>query len=1008
MKTRLTCEPRSSCRTWIVWLLSLGGAIFGANGAPISSIPQPGVNDASLVFERNIGQFQSDTRFRVRGQGYCLSLNRRGASLLLETRAAAADPKAATAEVRTSLIGARPGVDPEGELALAGEVNILKGKDMKDWIRRISTWAQVRYESIYPGVDLVFHGKNGSLEYDFILEPFANPSLIKWQVEGPRSARLGGSGDLILETEAGVVTQHKPVAYQQVNGIPRIVPAEFVLERVPSPVDSIKNEYQIAFKVGDYDPAEPLIIDPTLDFVSPLGGSADDRAFSVAVDTSGYIYVAGQTASFDFPGLPSDQSGFKGGTDAFVTKLARDGKSTVYTTVLGGSGLEKALKIAVSTNGEVIVAGSTTSSNFPAYKATQEAFGGGERDGFIARLDAAGTNLVFSTYLGGSGPDDIACITLDSDGFIYVGGTTLSTNLPVLRALQAESLGQADAFVGRFDASGAMDYCSYFGGRTGGECILDIAIDKNQNTCLVGYTSSQDFPLMKPIQGTLLGGYDVFVAKINPNATALLSSSFFGGTSDDVGRSIAVDPDGNIVLAGDTVSDGFPIVNPVFPHKSGQRDLFVAKMDANLSKVFFSTYLGGSGDEMGAMTVDGPGNLHLAGVTSSRDFPSISAFQPHYGGGACDSFVATLKGDGSSLVFASYLGGSQNDQSASIACDLKGILYIAGSTASTNISMVRPLQSLVRSGAYDAFVASINPWAGTNTVVQAQPVASTRASAGPAPLRKTVVPPSAPNVLQALGAALPLFGKNLAINGMAEAVRSGTPTNAINAVPGWETDGSIMIAAYGKTRLSMLPTNGGMNCFVLTDDAQNGCATQSIDVSPASVFLDTGDARFAAGAMLSGWQERTHSAAVTVKFLDASSNRISESNIGPIPPRERSFFNRMVSRAVSGRVPIGTRKIAVELRLTRDDKQNDSAVADNVYVVLYRPPASLLQVTRSDNQVRLSWPAILGGYVLEASNLLPPTEAWELITNSPVLIDGQNTLNFTVSGPDRYYRLRKP
>jgi hypothetical protein len=216
------------------------------------------------------------------------------------------------------------------------------------------------------------------------------------------------------------------------------------------------------------------------------------------------------------------------------------------------------------------------------------------------------------------------------------------------------------------------------------------------------------------------------------------------------------------------------------------------------------------------------------------------------------------------------------------------------------------------------------------------------------------------------------------------------------------------MVAYRQTGLSMLPTNGGMNCFALREGAQSGLASQSIDVSPAAAFLDTGDARFAAGALLSGWQERTCTAGINLAFMDGSGKKLSESSLGPVPAKERSFFNRMISRTLSGDVPLGTRQMALELALTRDEKQADSALADNIYVVLYRPPATLLQVTRTDDQVRISWPATLKGYVLEASSMLPPTDAWELITNAPVVLSGENTLNFTVSGPDRYYRLRKP
>jgi hypothetical protein len=990
-------------------VLASGSSKAEATSPGVSTEPHFSAVQLPIAFEQVVGHGESLSLFQARGQGFNLRLSPRGVSLFLQAADASREKQAIVAEVHTAFVGASPTVRAVGENALPGKVNLLTGSIASHWTHGIPTCQSVRYESIYPGIDLVFYGANRNLEYDFVIAPTADPSAVRWSIQGAHHAQLNHDGDLILETPAGILCQHKPVAYQIGEHGKCFIPAEFILDVPPVPPTG-KNpthNYQVAFKLGPYDHNRPLILDPTLSFATPIGGSGDDRAFGIAVDAAGFIYVTGQTTSPDFPGLATNPAAIKGSTDAFLTKFTPDGKSMVFSTVLGGSGSDKALNLAVNTNGMIILAGITGSSDFPVTNAAQSTFGGGDHDGFVACLDASGSNLVFASYVGGSADDDIACVACDSAGWIYVGGTTQSPNLPVVHALQGQLHGFSDAFLTRLDAKGKIDYFTYLGGSTGNDGILDLTTDNKQNVYVTGFTSSRDFPVTKGYQSIYLGSNEVFVAKFNANATALTAATFLGGAGDDVGRSIALDLDGNICLSGETSSAGFPVVNARFPHNAGQRDLFLAKLDPTCNVLIFSTYLGGSGDEVGAMSVDAAGNFHLAGFTSSRNFPTVSAFQPRFGGGTWDAFVATVKGDGSSLLFSTYLGGSGDDQVAAITTDVRGNIFVAGATSSANIPKVNPLQPLVRSGSYDAFVAKITPQSSTNIFAPSGPFPGSPAANATLPARRTTPPASAPNILDAIGSALPLFGKNLVGNGTAEFTRPGPATQASNDVPGWITDGSIRIAAYPQAGLALVPTNGGLSCFILADTAASGRASQTIDVRPAASFLDTGDARYAAGALLSGWQERTDAPSVVFSFLDASSNKLADVQLGPVATKDRSFFNRLMPRSISGSVPIGTQKIKVELSLNRDAKQSASAVADNIYLVLYRPPATLLQVTRSDDQVRLSWPAALEGYVIEASNTLPPSDHWALITNTPSAIDGQNTLVLKVSGPDQYYRLRK-
>jgi hypothetical protein len=765
-----------------------------------------------------------------------------------------------------------------------------------------------------------------------------------------------------------------------------------------------------------------VAVEAELSFASPLGGSGEDQAFSVAIDAQGNIYVAGQTTSLDFPNANATLSPSRGGYDVFVTKYSPYGKSIIYSTILGGSGDDRGYHLAVTPNGQVVVVGSTTSTNFPIKNAHQEAFGGGDRDGFVAFLDATGGELIYATYLGGSGSDDLTTVAINAQGRICVGGTTQSTNLLTARPMQPANGGHADALIARFESSGKIDFCTYWGGSGGDDGVLALAVDPAGNMYLTGYTTSTDFPKVNPYQSVLLGGYEAFVAKWNANGTSVDFSTFLGGAGDDVGRGIAVDADGNVYVGGDTFSTSFPITSSLYPGNAGRRDLFVSKLDSTGSTLMFSTYLGGSGEELASLALDAAANVHLAGVTSSRNFPITSPFQPRFGGGSWDAFVATLKSDGSALLFASYLGGSGNDQISAIAADPQGTVYVAGSTTSTNIPTVNPLQPSLQPGRRDAFIAQVTPAPSTNIFTLTPLVAQQKSDSGKPPVKapvkaaakpqakagvKPAGPPKVPDALEAIALALPLFGKNLIVNGTAEDSPASLPAPATNTIPGWITDGSVVVGLYENAGSLRVPTNGGSGCFMSQTNTPVARASQIINVAPGATFIDSGDVRFNAGVLLGAWQEQTDTAAATLLFKDDSGKALTQAQLGPITGKDRSFFNRLVPRIANGRVPPGTRSVTVELELKSDDKAGIPARADNLHLVLLRPPASLLQVTREENQVELFWPAALKGVVLESSPALSLSAPWEIITNAPVLMGGQNTLILGIENADRYFRLRR-
>jgi uncharacterized repeat protein (TIGR01451 family) len=490
--------------------------------------------------------------------------------------------------------------------------------------------------------------------------------------------------------------------------------------------------------VGAYDASRPLVIDPVLSYSTYLGGSFDDSASSIAVDAAGSAYVTGETNSTDFPTANSVDSAYGGGdSDTFVAKLNAEGTALVYATYLGGNTFSTGgavsggggLGIAVDAYGDAYVTGFTNSTNFPTANPLQPAYGGGVSDAFVAKLNAAGSALVYATYLGGSVFDACHGIALDAAGNAYVTGITASTNFPTANALQpAYGGGRDNAFVAKLNAAGsALVYATYLGGSDGigdnGTTGTGLAVDTAGNAYVTGSTLGS-FPTtanaLQPSYGEdklKSNNGDAFVAKLNVAGSALVYATYLGGNGRDQGYGIALDAYGNAYVTGLTTSTNFPTAGPLQPTGGddgfGTLDAFVAKLNAAGSALVYATYLGGKGaDEGHAIALDGAGNAYVTGVTSSIDFPTADPLQPTGGDngfGLTDAFVAKFNAAGSALVYATYLGGTRADIGNGLAVDAAGNAYVAGLTNSTDFPTANPLQPGNDTNGYggDAFVAKI-------------------------------------------------------------------------------------------------------------------------------------------------------------------------------------------------------------------------------------------------------------------------------------------------------------
>lgn len=449
-------------------------------------------------------------------------------------------------------------------------------------------------------------------------------------------------------------------------------------------------------------------------FSTYLGGTGNDQIFGIALDQAGDAVVTGSSASANFPLRNALQAVNQGNTDAFVTKIKGDGTDLVYSTFIGGSDFDEAYGVFLDPGGNVYLAGTTSSANFPTVNPLQQQNRGGGGDAFVTKLNAQGSAIIYSTYLGGSAVDVAYGIAVDGNLNAYVAGHTFSTDFNTQNPLQATNRGNADAFVSRLSLNGnALVYSTYLGG-SGGDFARGIVVDSGSNAYVVGRTISTDFNTRNALQPTNRGEFDAFVSKVNFTGSQLVYSTYLGGASDDLGYGIAIDGAGNVYVTGDTRSTDFNTQNPLQAENRGGLDAFVSKINAAGSALAWSTYLGGAGEDLGlSIAIDSAGNAYITGFTSSNDFITRSPIQAVSRGGL-EVFVTKIFADASDIAFNTYFGGNGSDTGNAIAVDSGGNSYVVGATTSTNLPTRTPFQPTNR-GSLDAFIVKFNA-SGNNIV----------------------------------------------------------------------------------------------------------------------------------------------------------------------------------------------------------------------------------------------------------------------------------------------------
>ncbi|MDQ6949561.1 MAG: SBBP repeat-containing protein, partial [Actinomycetota bacterium] len=681
-----------------------------ATAAPYANLP--------LRFVENVGQSDPQVRFQAQA----------GKSSLFLTGSQAVLSMGNGDALRWGLAGANADATMVGLDPGQGVVNVYDGVTNASHVG-IHTYAKVAQRSVYPGVDVVYYGTAGQLEYDMVVAPHADPAPIALNFDGATS-RIDDNGDILVQLAGGEVRHRKPDAYQDGPTGRRPVDAHYVLDGT-----------NVRVALGAYDATRPLVIDPLI-YSTYLGGNSEDIPESLAVDSNGNAIVAGRTASNNFPqknGIPG--AVYTSYDDSYVTKFNAAGTDIIYSTIFrsdpGNYGEDNAYGVAIDSGGNAYVVGST-GRPFPSTPGAAQscAFQGVDDydlQAYIAKMSPSGA-LLYSTCLGGTLDEVAYGVAVDGAGSAYVTGYTTSPDFPTVNPLpsgatQPDTHGAADAFVTKVNPTGTgFVYSTYLGGNTSdhGE---GIAVDASGSAYVVGTTRSNDFPTAAAFDNTLKGGQDLFLSKLSPNGSALMYSTFVGGTGTEGALDrhipIGVDAAGNAYVASSTNSTDFPTAGtPLQAVSAGGVDAVAFKMNPQGSALSWSTYLGSNGDDGVAqlgLAVESSGVVDL-GVpisSSSTNFPvgRSDPIQPSLPVGSGKVVIAKVNPAGSALLSSTYFGTGAEAGPVSVATDSSGAVYVASNTSSqsfpTTPGVYQPVFAPGTTGIQsDTFVAKIDPVVG--------------------------------------------------------------------------------------------------------------------------------------------------------------------------------------------------------------------------------------------------------------------------------------------------------
>jgi hypothetical protein len=718
MRKNLICFPVLVALS----ILMTADGLFTQDRAVLNSADSS-LNALPLTFEPNQGQVDANVRFLARGSSYAILLEGNKTVLVIPRdksphESAQEKPSVVTLE----LLNSDRQATSEGLNVLPGKSNYFVGNQRAKWIAGIPQYGQVKFRSVYPGIDLVYYGGESGLEYDFLLSAGADPREVVFRVMGADKVELDDSGNLSLRVAGGQIDLRRPTIYQEIGGIRHEVPGRFIL----------RSTDEVGFSIGDYDHSRALVVDPVLSYSTLVGANNSTQVQGVAVDSAGEIFVTGTTFATNYPVVKPFQSTNKGTTNVFVTKLNAAGNAILYSTYIGSNGFDTGRAIAVDSSGNAYLTGNIGGANFPT---TPGAFmttcTGTCNTPFVSKFLSDGS-LAFSTFMGGSNVGASA-IAVDSAGEAYITGTAASSDLPTTPGcFEPNDPGLLctscnNGYIEKLNASGtALVYSTYFGAVSGNgfppsTAGSGIAVDSAGNAYLVGNTTG--IPVKNAIQSSVVGGPNAFIAKFSPDGSSLVFSTYLGGSSayffsyaGDFATGVAVDQLGNVHVVGTSSSCEFPLtlnawstdcVNGGYTQK-----VFVSTLKPSGTQLLFSTFLENGFSE--GIAVDLNGNTYVTGIATSNNLPLLHAIENNPQAGASapfgsNSFITELDLSGK-ILFSTYLGQSGGGaQTAGIAVDSKGGIYVAGA-GQGDFPLLHPIPSqILQSTYYTAFLAKISP-----------------------------------------------------------------------------------------------------------------------------------------------------------------------------------------------------------------------------------------------------------------------------------------------------------
>lgn len=723
--------------------------------APMLALaPAPTFTSPGLQFEPNRGQAPGRVRYLAHGTRQHAAIFDDGAALSVEL------PGGGESRAQLRFVGTDPRARLDARAPTGGRAHYLLGRDSSAWIRDLPRFGQLRQEGLYPGIDLVWHGSDGELEFDLVVQPGADPAQIRLQLDSASVPVLDDAGDLRLDGPDGALRLHRPLLYQHIDGRRVVLPGRFVLGAGG----------ELRFALPEYDRRHPLVIDPVfkLLYASYLGGVHDDQVGAMVLDAQGNAYVVGNSGSEDWPVSGNAYQATRKALGRYVrnvvvTKFDAAG-TLIYSTFIGGTTNDYGKAIAVDAAGRAWIAGATESADFPVTAGAYQAGFAGSQSGYLAALSPDGAALDYATLYGGSGGASVSSLVLEASGTLLAGGTA-GPGLPTTAgAYQPSSTTGHAAFVARFDpaAAGAAQLraATYYGAAAADANNLDsgnyahtMAVDPSGSPWIAGQAFTRQLPLsanapigaptaMSPncSPGTLPLNSFGYVARLSADLATLRYASYLTGASgapatcSEFAWALAFDSEGRVYVGGSTASLAFPTtagaLQATSPANNGLSGYsgFVTKLEADGSAILWSTYLGGSGGNtfMSGLRVDGDGALWV-GTSSGggSNFPiSADAFQKLHGGGSYDATFTRLDGATGALLYSSFFGGSGDDGLGAFAVDAGGTLRLAGTTNSTNLPVsANAFQPALTPRAYDGsdwFVAIL----GSGTISQVRPASS--------------------------------------------------------------------------------------------------------------------------------------------------------------------------------------------------------------------------------------------------------------------------------------------